>query len=66
MRAVDVKTRTAMTPAHAQFLGALAVSAGLLFAMVWLAARTSLIELRRPDRCPACGRIRRHGVCGCS
>jgi hypothetical protein len=55
-----------MTPVHAQFLGALAVSAGLLFAMVWLAARMSLIELRRPDRCPACGRIRRHGVCGCS
>jgi hypothetical protein len=48
-----------MTPVHAQFLGALAVSAGLLFAMVWLAARMGL-------RCPACGRIRRHGVCGCS
>jgi hypothetical protein len=54
-----------MTPVHAQFLGALAVSAGLLFAMVWLAARMSLIDLRRPERCPACGRIRQRGVCGC-
>jgi hypothetical protein len=65
MRVVDVKTRTPMTPVHAQFLGALAVSAGLLFAMVWLAARMSLIDLRRPERCPACGRIRQRGVCGC-
>ena len=63
MRAVDV--RTPMTPAHAQFLGALAISAGLLFAMVWIAARMSVIELRRPDRCPACGRIRERGICGC-
>ena len=54
-----------MTPAHAQLFGPLAVTAGLLVAMVWLAARMSLIELRRPDRCPACGRLRQHGACGC-
>ena len=54
-----------MTPVHAQFLGALTITAGLLLAMVWLAARMSLIELRR-DRCPACGRLRQHGICGCS
>jgi hypothetical protein len=54
-----------MTPVHPQFLGALATTAGLLLAMVWLAARMSLIELRRPDRCPACGRLRQHGICGC-
>ncbi len=55
-----------MTPVDTQFLGALAITAGLLFAMVWLAARLSLIDLRRPDRCPACGRIRDRGSCGCS
>jgi hypothetical protein len=55
-----------MSPVHAQLLGALTISAGLLFSMVWLAARMSLIELRRPDRCPACGRLREHGACGCS
>jgi hypothetical protein len=48
-----------------QTLGALSVTAGLSFAMVWLAARLSLLELRRPVRCPACGRLRRGGSCGC-
>lgn len=65
MRAVDVRTTRQMTPVHPQFLGALATTAGLLLAMVWLAARMSLIELRRPDRCPACGRRRQNGICGC-
>jgi hypothetical protein len=50
---------------HTQMLGALSVTASLLFAMVWLAARMSMIELRRPERCPACGRFRRGGSCGC-
>ena len=54
-----------MDPIHAQLLGALAITAGLLFSMVWLAARMSLIELRRPQRCPACGRLRQRGACGC-
>jgi hypothetical protein len=54
-----------MTPEHIQLLGALSVSAGLLFAMVWLAARMSMIELRRPHRCPACGRLRQGQNCGC-
>jgi hypothetical protein len=48
-----------------QTLGAMSVTAGLSFAMVWLAARLSLLELRRPVRCPACGRLRRGGSCGC-
>jgi hypothetical protein len=48
-----------------QVLGALAITAGVSFAMVWLAARTSMIELRRPHRCPACGRLRQRGTCGC-
>jgi hypothetical protein len=65
MRAGDVNQKTPMTPIHAQLLGALAITAGLLFSMVWLAARMSLIELRRPRRCPACGRLRQHGACGC-
>ena len=53
-----------MNALHTQMLGALTVTAGLLFAMVWLAARMSMIELRRPERCPACGRLRHGGPCG--
>jgi hypothetical protein len=55
-----------MNAAHTQMLGALSVTAGLLLAMVWLAARMSMIELRRPERCPACGRLRQGGSCGCN
>ena len=54
-----------MTPVPDQILGALSISAGLIFAMVWLAARMSMIELRRPERCPACGRLRADSSCGC-
>jgi len=50
---------------HTQMLGALSVMASLLVAMVWLAARMSMIDLRRPERCPACGRFRQGGSCGC-
>jgi hypothetical protein len=49
-----------------QVLGVLSLAAGVSFAMVWLAARLSMIELRRPDRCPACGRLRLGGSCRCS
>jgi hypothetical protein len=45
---------------------ALNLGAGLSFAMVWLAARVNMIELRRPVKCPACGRLRRAGSCGCN
>jgi hypothetical protein len=51
---------------HHQLLGVLSVIAGLSFAMVWLASRMSMIELRGPTRCPACGRLRRAGHCRCS
>jgi hypothetical protein len=54
-----------MEDLHTQMLGVLSITAGLSFAMVWLAARTSMISLRRPQKCPACGRLRRHGACGC-
>ena len=54
-----------MDPLHSQMLGAVSIAAGLSFAMVWLAARMSMIDLRRPHRCPACGRLRRGGSCGC-
>jgi hypothetical protein len=47
-------------------LGAMSIAAGVSFAMVWLAARMSMIDLRRPQRCPACGRLRRGGSCGCT
>jgi len=55
-----------MDTIHTQMLGAVSIAAGLSFAMVWLAARMSMIEFRhRPHRCPACGRLRRGGSCGC-
>jgi hypothetical protein len=54
-----------MDTIHTQMLGAVSIAAGLSFAMVWLAARMSMIDLRRPHRCPACGRVRRSGSCGC-
>jgi hypothetical protein len=54
-----------MIPQHTQMLGALSLTAALLFAMVWLAARMSMIELRGPNRCPACGRLRHGRSCGC-
>jgi hypothetical protein len=54
-----------MDPLHSHMLGAVSVAAGLSFSMVWLAARMSMIDLRRPHRCPACGRLRRGGSCGC-
>jgi hypothetical protein len=49
-----------------QMLGVLTITAGVSFAMVWLAVRTSMIELRRPRKCPACGRLRQSGHCRCS
>jgi hypothetical protein len=55
-----------MSAVPTQMLGALSVTAGLLFAMVWLAARMNMIDLRRPERCPACGRLRHGGSCGCN
>jgi hypothetical protein len=47
-------------------LGVLVTTGGLSLAMTWLAVRTSLIELRQPPKCPACGRLRRFGACDCS
>jgi hypothetical protein len=55
-----------MTDIDPNILGALSVGAGLSLAMVWLAARLSMLEVRRPGRCPACGRERRAGTCGCN
>jgi hypothetical protein len=54
-----------MDSPHDQMLGAVSIAAGLSFAMVWLAAKASMIELRRPQKCPACGRLRRGRSCGC-
>jgi hypothetical protein len=48
------------------FLGVLAVSGGLCAAMVWLATRLNMLEQRQSIRCPACGVIRRRGVCNCA
>jgi len=52
-------------PNDPHILGVLITTTGVGIAMTWLAARMSMIELRRPDRCPACGRQRVSGACGC-
>jgi hypothetical protein len=46
-------------------LGVLITTTGVGLAMTWLAARVSLIEFRKPNRCPACGRQRIGRTCGC-
>ena len=63
--AVDRKDLQMENP-DPQTLGVLTITAGVSFAMVWLGIRTSMIQLRRPQKCPACGRLRQRGVCGCS
>jgi hypothetical protein len=47
-------------------LGLLCTVTGVGFAMVWLATKLNLLEQRSLHRCPACGRLRRNGSCGCS
>jgi hypothetical protein len=50
-----------------QFLGAIAVTSGVAFAMVWLGARLHMLETRsRAKRCPSCGLVVRRGdPCAC-
>jgi hypothetical protein len=64
MRAVENETRPMPNDPH--LLGVLITTTGVGLAMTWLAARLSLIEFRKPHRCPACGRQRVAGSCGCS
>ena len=52
-------------PDDPHLLGVVITTTGVGLAMAWLAARLNLIELRRPERCPACGRVRFSGTCGC-
>ena len=52
-------------PNDPNLIGVLIITTGIGLAMTWLAERKSLIELRRPNRCPACGRERVAGTCGC-
>jgi hypothetical protein len=47
-------------------LGLVALTGGLSVAMIWLAARLQLLDRREEPRCPACGRFRRGGGCGCA
>ena len=65
MRAVKNETR--QMPNDSILLGLLIITGGVGLAMTWLAARMSMLELRRPDRCPGCGRERDWiaGTCGC-
>jgi hypothetical protein len=64
MRAVE--NGTSQMPNDPHLLGILIITTGIGLAMTWLAARLSLIELRKPERCPACGRQRISGTCGCA
>ena len=52
-------------PNDPHLLGVVITTTGVGLAMAWLAARLNLIELRRPEKCPACGRVRFSGTCGC-
>jgi hypothetical protein len=63
MRAVE--REPSQMPNDQILQGILIITAGVGLAMTWLAARMSLIDLRRPNRCPACGRERISGTCGC-
>ena len=60
-----VRNETRPMPNDPHLLGILIITTGVGLAMTWLAARLSLIEFRKPQRCPACGRQRISGVCGC-
>jgi len=64
MRAVEHEASPMPNDSH--LLGVLITTTGVGLAMTWLAARVSLIEFRKPNRCPACGRERIAGTCGCS
>ena len=64
MRAVEHEKSPMPNDSH--LLGVLITTTGVGLAMTWLAARVSLIEFRKPNRCPACGRQRIAGTCGCS
>jgi hypothetical protein len=63
MRAVEHETSPMANDPH--LLGVLITTTGVGLGMTWLAARVSLIEFRKPNRCPACGRQRIAGACGC-
>jgi hypothetical protein len=49
------------------FIGSLAVSGGVAFAMVWLAQKANMLERRSLVRCPSCGVFtKRFERCSCS
>jgi hypothetical protein len=64
-RAVNVGPERPVESFDSNVLGVIALSSGLSLAMVLLATRFNLLEHRRVPRCPACGVIRRRGVCNC-
>ena len=50
------------------FIGTLSIAGGVAVAMLTLASRSKMVELRdRLDRCPSCRRLHRRGtVCPCA
>lgn len=55
-----------METPNPEIISTLALCGGLGTLLVWLGQRYNLLEQRDDGRCPACGVLRRHGVCSCN
>ena len=55
-----------METLNSEILSTLVLGGGLGTLLMWIAQRYDLLEQRREARCPACGRVRRRGICACN